>query len=244
MARYKERYGLNLKSLAPKRFFAELIGTALLVASGCGAAMLFGARAGSGGYLLTALVFGFTYMGLFYFAGPVSGCHLNPAVSVGVFMTGEMGVGEFFGYLLCQFAGAFAGTEFLSLLFRLSGYVDLTGDFFSNTTKSAGVSASFIAEFVFTAAFCLVAISAIIRRNAHPSGGIATGFALCGMYLLGMAFTNASLNPARSLAPALTCVIAKNNAPISEIWVFILAPILGGAVAAGIYKAAELPDKS
>jgi aquaporin Z len=223
-----------------KKCFAEFIGTAVLVTVGCGTAMMLGtASAGSSGYILTALAFGLAYIAMYYALGQSSGCHLNPAVSVGVLVAGEMSAGDFFGYIIAQTAGAFAGTELLSLIWNMGDYTDLAGNYFANTTARAGTAASFIVELFLTIAFVLAAVGVILKRDYRGAGGVAIGLALSGVNIFGIAFTNASVNPARSLASALTSLIGGNSGPISDIWVFILAPILGGALAAGIYRATE-----
>ena len=228
-----------------KKYCAEFIGTAVLVIFGCGTAMALGtSTVGSSGYILTALVFGLTFMGLFYWMGQISGCHLNPAVSVGVFVTGEMSAGDFFGYIIAQLMGAFAGTELLSLIWNLSDFTDITGDYYSNNVVLSGTAASFIVELLLTFVFVLVVTGVILRRDYHGAGGIAAGFTLTAVHIFGIVFTNASVNPARSLASALTALIGGNSQPLSDVWIFILAPILGGAIAAGVYKATEVYRKS
>ena len=216
------------------------MGTVVLITIGCGTAMMLGTSSvGSAGYMLTALAFGFAYMGMFYALSHVSGCHLNPAVSVGVLVAGEMSAGDFFGYIIAHVAGAFAGTELLSLIWNLGDYDDLTDNYFANSSAGPGNTAAFIIELFLTIALVLVAVGVILKRDYRGAGGVAAGFALSGVYVFGISFTNASANPARSLASALTCLIGGNSGPISDIWIFLLAPILGGAIAAGIYKATE-----
>ncbi len=223
-----------------KKFCAELIGTAVLVIISCGTAMTLGTSSvGRSGYILTALAYGLTYTGMFYWMGQVSGCHLNPAVSAGVFVAGEMSAGDFFGYIIAQAAGAFAGTEFLSLVWDLSGYTDITGNYFSSRSVTSGKAASFIIELVLAFAFVLVTTGVILRRDYHGGGGIAAGLTLSAASILGISFTNGAINPARSLASSLTALIGGDSAPISEVWIFVVAPILGGAIAAGFYRATE-----
>lgn len=223
-----------------KKYFAEFIGTAVLVTFGCGTAMMLGTSSiGGTGYILTALAFGLAYMGMFYWMGQITGCHLNPAVSIGILVTGEMSAGDFFGYITAQITGAFAGTELLSLIKNLGGYTDKTGDYFANSSASSGTATAFIIELLLTFVFVLVVTGVILRRDYRGAGGIAAGFTLTLVYIFGIAFTNASVNPARSLASALTALIGGNSAPISDVWIFILAPIVGGAIAAGIFRATE-----
>ena len=127
-----------------KKYVAECIGTCVLVVLGCGTAMLVGCDAANGsGYLLTALAFGLVIVGMAYSIGNISGCHINPAVSLGVLMTGGMSVSDFIGYVISQCIGAFAGAGILAVIFGFGGVIDKTGGFGSNGL--AGVNGSALA---------------------------------------------------------------------------------------------------
>ena len=176
-----------------KKYVAECIGTAVLVVLGCGTAMLVGCDAANGsGYLLTALAFGLVIVGMAYSIGNISGCHINPAVSLGVLMTGGMTASEFIGYVVSQCIGAFAGAGILALIFGLGGVTDQTGGFGSN-----------------------------------------------GLAGVGIGLTGTSVNPARSFGPALVAAFSGNTEPLAALWVFIVGPLVGAALAAVVYKYLE-----
>ena len=226
-----------------KKFVAECIGTAVLVILGCGTAMLVGCDAASGcGYLLTALAFGLTIVAMAYSIGNVSGCHINPAVSLGVLLSGGMKAGEFVGYVISQIVGAFVGSGILALIFSTGGVKDMTGGFGANGL--AGVSGSvvsgLIVEIVLTFIF-VIAILGVTSKNAnHGSfGGLVIGLTLVVVHILGIGLTGTSVNPARSIGPAVVAAIAGNPAPLASLWVFIVGPLVGAALAAVVYKALE-----
>lgn len=226
-----------------KKYVAECIGTATLVVLGCGTAMLVGCDATSGsGYLLTALAFGLTIVAMAYSIGNISGCHINPAVSLGVLLSGGMEVSEFVGYVVSQCIGAFAGAGILALIFGLGGVEDKTGGFGSNGL--AGVNgnpvAGLIVEIVLTFIFVIAILGVTSKKAGHGSfGGLVIGLTLVVVHILGIGLTGTSVNPARSFGPALVAAFTGNTAPIAALWVFIVGPLVGAALAACVYKALE-----
>ncbi len=226
-----------------KKYVAECIGTATLVVLGCGTAMLVGCDAASGsGYLLTALAFGLTIVAMAYSIGNISGCHINPAVSLGVLLSGGMEVSEFVGYVVSQCIGAFAGAGILALIFGLGGVEDKTGGFGSNGL--AGVNgnpvAGLIVEIVLTFIFVIAILGVTSKKAGHGSfGGLVIGLTLVVVHILGIGLTGTSVNPARSFGPALVAAFTGNTAPIAALWVFIVGPLVGAALAACVYKALE-----
>lgn len=219
-----------------KKYVAEFIGTFTLVLIGCGTAMLVGCDAASGsGYLLTALAFGLTIVGMAYCVGNVSGCHINPAVSLAVLMTGGMEKKDFIGYVVAQCFGSVAATAILALVFRISGIIDMTGGYGSNGLGGVGgsVLAGLIVEFLLTFIFILVILGVTSNKANHGSfAGVVIGFTLVLAHILGIGLTGTSVNPARSLGPA---IFAGGDALMS-LWVFIIAPFAGGAAAACVHK--------
>ncbi|MBQ4438509.1 aquaporin [bacterium] len=224
-----------------KAYIAEFIGTLALVTLGCGTAMLVGCDAANGcGYLLTAFAFGLTIVGMAYCVGNISGCHINPAVSLGVLMTGGMTVKDFIGYVIAQCLGAFAGSGLLALIFSLGGIADKTGGF--GTNGLAGVNGSAVAglivEIVLTFFFVFTILGVTSKKGNHGSfAGVVIGFTLVLVHILGIGLTGTSVNPARSFGPAIVAAISGNTAPIAALWVFIVAPLIGAALAAVIWKA-------
>ena len=228
---------------ATKKYIAEFIGTLTLVTLGCGTAMLVGCNAAAGsGYLLTALAFGLVIVGMAYCVGNISGCHINPAVSLGVLMSKGMSVKDFIGYVIAQCLGALAGAGLLAAIFGLGGVADMTGGFGSNGL--AGVCGNAIAgllvEIVLTFFFVLVILGVTSKKASHGSfAGVVIGFTLVLVHILGIGLTGTSVNPARSFGPALVALFTGNAAPIACLWVFIVGPFVGAALAAIVYNFLE-----
>lgn len=225
---------------AIKKYVAEFIGTAALVLLGCGTAMLVGCDAVSGGgYILTALAFGLTIVGMAYCIGNISGCHINPAVSLGVLMSGGISVKDFVGYVIAQCLGALAGSGVLAAVFNLGKVTDMTGGYGSNGL--AGVNGSAVAgllvEIVLTFLFVMTILGVTSKKAGHGSfGGLIIGWTLVLVHILGIGLTGTSVNPARSIGPAIVAAISGNTAPMGDLWVFIVGPLAGAALAAVIYR--------
>ena len=223
-----------------KSYIAEFIGTLALVTLGCGTAMLVGCDAASGcGYLLTALAFGLTIVGMAYCVGNISGCHINPAVSLGVLMTGGMSVKDFVGYVISQCLGALAGSGLLALIFKLGEVRDMTGGLGTNGLGGVHGSAvaGLIVEIVLTFFFVFTILGVTSKKGNHGSfAGVVIGFTLVLVHILGIGLTGTSVNPARSFGPAVVAAIGGNPAPIASLWVFIVAPLIGAALAAVIWN--------
>jgi len=219
-----------------KKCIAEFIGTFTLVLIGCGTAMLVGCDAASGsGYILTAFAFGLVIVGMAYCVGNVSGCHINPAVSLAVLISGRMKVTDFVFYVVSQVLGAISGAACLKIIFSLGQVKDMTGGLGSNGL--AGVSGNAVAgllvEILLTFVFVLVILGVTDSAYNHGSfGGVVIGFSLVLVHILGIGLTGTSVNPARSIGPAL---FAGGDA-LASLWVFIVGPFVGAALAAFIYK--------
>ena len=226
-----------------KKYIAEFIGACVLVTVGCGTAMLVGCDAASGsGYLLTALAFGLVIVAMAYSIGNISGCHINPAVSLAVLITGGLSVKDFIGYVTAQILGALAGAGILAAIFSLGGVTDMTGAFGSNGLSGVGGSAvaGLLVEIVLTFIFVIAILGVTSSKAKHGSfGGIVIGLSLVLVHILGIGLTGTSVNPARSIGPAIVSAIAGNSDPLSSLWVFIIGPLVGGALAAVVYKALE-----
>lgn len=224
-----------------KKYVAEFIGTMVLVIMGCGTAMLVGCDPANGsGYLLTALAFGLVIVGMAYCVGNISGCHINPAVSLGVFVSGDMNLKDFIGYVISQCLGALAGAGVLAAIFNLGAVTDLTGGFGSNGLAGVNNSsaAGILVEAVLTFIFVITILGVTSKKANHGSfAGIVIGLTLTLVHILGIGLTGTSVNPARSFGPAVVAAINGNSAPLSSLWVFIVGPIVGAALAAVVYKA-------
>ena len=226
-----------------KKYIAEFIGTFTLVFVGCGTAMLVGCDSAFGsGYMLTAFAFGLAIVMMAYGVGNISGGHVNPAVSIGVLISGGMSIKDFFGYVVFQILGALAGSGALYLIFDMGKIDDKTGGLGTNglggVNDSAG--AGFVVEVILTCLFVMLILGVTSKKQNHGSfGGLIIGLTLVGIHIIGIGLTGTSVNPARSLGPAVIAAITGNSAPIEVVWVFIVAPLIGGTLAALIYKFLE-----
>ena len=214
-----------------KKYFAEFIGTFILVSMGCGSAMLLGCDA-AGGHLAVALTFGLAIVATAYVIGDVSGCHINPAVSLAMLITKKVSASEFIGYVIAQLAGALAGAGLLKILTGL-GVHDLTGALGSNGIANAGgIGGALLVEVILTFIFVFTILGVTSSKNKGSVAGIVIGLTLTFVHIVGIPLTGTSVNPARSIGPAL---LAGGEA-LSNVWVFILAPLAGAALAAVVFN--------
>ncbi|MDO4218751.1 MAG: MIP family channel protein [Synergistaceae bacterium] len=223
-----------------KKLVAEFVGTLVLVVCGCGTAMLVGCNAAVGcGYILTALAFGLTIVAMAYSIGNTSGCHINPAVSLGIFMTGGISLSEFLQYIIAQCLGALAGSGVLYAIFELGDVLDMTGGLASNGLGGVGGSAAagLLVEIILTFIFVLAILGVNSKKASHGSfAGLVVGLTLTLVHILGIGLTGTSVNPARSFGPAVIAAITGHTEPIACLWVFIVGPLLGAVLAALVYK--------
>lgn len=213
-----------------KKFAAELIGTAVLVLFGCGAAVLAGFDVV--GQLGIALAFGFAIVAMAYGIGPVSGCHVNPAVSLGAFIAGRMSAKDMVIYWIAQFIGAVVGAFILASIAK-TGFAQLgQNGFDAGSLGGYGLQAALIFEIVATAVF-LIAILGVTGAKGHGAfAGVSIGITLALIHIVGIQVTGVSVNPARSFGPAL---LAGGQA-MSQLWVFIVAPLIGGAIGGLLFR--------
>ena len=217
-----------------KKFFAEFIGTFVLVLFACGTATVVGCTAEpNAAYLLTALAFGLVIVAMAYSIGNVSGCHINPAVSIGVLISGGMSVKEFIVYIIAQFAGATAGAAVLG---ALVGFDTSLG---ANALYDGNVVKSLVIECILTFVFVLAILGVTSKKKYEKCAGLVIGFTLTLVHIFGIYFTGTSVNPARSFGPALF----KGGEALSTYWVFLVAPLVGGALAAVVFKALIKSDE-
>ena len=213
-----------------KKMLAEVLGTMILVLFGCGSAVLMGAQIGMLGI---SLAFGLAIVAAAYGLGAISGAHLNPAVSLGAMVAGRMSVVEFAAYAVAQIAGAILGAWVLYLI--ASGKADYT--LATNGLGQNGFGPGYLGEYSQTAALIFEAVMTFIfvtvilgaTSASAPAGfaGLAIGLTLAAIHLVGINVTGVSVNPARSIGPAL---LVGGNA-MAQLWVFIVAPLVGGAAA-------------
>lgn len=219
-----------------KKYVAELIGTMILVLLGCGSAVFAGGISGvvgmGVGTLGVALAFGLAVIAMAYTIGNISGCHINPAITLGVWLSGGMKSKEALGYMLFQVIGAIIGSAIIYLLVRTGSHAGPTATGSNGFTEGQALQA-FIAEAVFTCIFVLVVLGTTSGKFGNPNNaGLAIGLTLVVVHIVLIPITGTSVNPARSIGPA----IFEGGLALKQLWLFIAAPLLGGALAAGTWK--------
>ena len=221
-----------------RKYICEIFGTATLVFIGCGTAMTIGCDV-IGGYLATAFAFGLALIAMAYSIGNCSGCHINPAVSIAMLIAGRMEARTCLGYIISQILGALLGTAGLSAVFKFGRLADLTGGFGANglTGVNGSIAAGLLVEVILTFIFVLCILGVTDGKYGDTKiAGLIIGLALVGVHIIGIRLTGTSVNPARSLAPAIFAALTGNRQPLREIWIFVVAPIVGGGLAAGLYN--------
>jgi aquaporin Z len=232
-----------IRGCSMKPYLAELVGTFVLVFGGVGSAVLAGDKIGNVGI---ALAFGLALLVMVYTIGPISGCHINPAVTLGLFLSGRVQLKTAMGYMLAQIIGAIIGAWVVLIIAHggATGYVASVNGLGANgyglhSPEHYSLAAAFIAEIVLTMFLVITVIGA--TDSAAPAGfaGIAIGLVLTLVHLVGIPITNTSVNPARSIGPALFV----GGWALQQLWLFILAPFIGAIAASAIYSAisAHLP---
>ena len=221
-----------------KKAVAEFFGTFWLVFGGCGSAVLAAAFPNLGiGFVGVALAFGLTVLTMAYAIGHVSGCHLNPAVSLGLLAGKRFSAGDLVAYLAAQVLGGIAGAGVLYLIASGKSGFDLAGGFASNgfgahSPGGYSMGAAFLAEVVLTFAFLFIIMGATDKRAPSGFAPIAIGLGLTLIHLIGIPVTNLSVNPARSTGPA----VFVGGWALQQLWLFWVAPIVGGILGGGAYR--------
>ncbi len=221
-----------------KKCLAECIGTMVLVIFGCGVAVATGC-VGNDGIVATALAFGLVIVAMAYSIGNVSGCHINPAVSFAMLLSKKMSLKDFFCYVASQIIGALIGAAIVGLFF--GSFANLGGNAAQETLVNAygnggSLFVALLVEIVLTFAFVLAILGVTSRTDNKAVTGIVIGLALTLVHLLGIRLTGTSVNPARSIGPALLQMIGGDFKAISQIWIFIVGPLAGAALAAVLYS--------
>ena len=215
---------------------AEMLGTMVLVLMGCGSAVFAGNVAdtvGAGvGTLGVALAFGLSVVAMAYTIGSISGCHINPAITLGVWLSGRMSSKDATMYMIFQVIGAIIGSFILALLTTTGGFDGPTATG-SNTFDPGEMSQAFIAEAVFTFIFVLVVLGTTDeKKGAGNLAGLAIGLSLVLIHIVCIPITGTSVNPARSIGPALM----EGGQALSQLWLFIVAPFVGAAFSSMVWK--------
>ena len=219
-----------------KKYFAELVGTFILVLFGCGTAVIAGDKVGIVGI---AFAFGFALIGAAYGIGPISGCHINPAVSLGVWSAGRMRTGEMIGYWIGQFVGAILAAGVLSLIVRgVGGGYDISTSGLGQNGWGPGyqggynITSAIVFEFVATLIFVVVILGSTQKAAPGEFAGLAIGITLVAIHICGIHVTGVSVNPARSFGPALLV----GGKAMSQVWLFLLIPSIAGIVAGLLFR--------
>ena len=210
-----------------KKYVADCIGTFVLVFVACGTAAALGCSAEpNAAYFLTAAAFGLVIVAMAYSIGNISGCHINPAVSIAMLVSGKMSIGDFFGYIVAQFAGATLGA------LALRGLLGPESGLGTNGLYDGKILASLLIEVVLTFIFVIAILGVTSKIENGSVAGIVIGLSLTLVHILGIHFTGTSVNPARSFGPA----IFVGGDALASLWVFIVGPLVGGVLAALVYK--------
>jgi len=214
-----------------KALVAECLGTGVLTFMGCGSAVFLG-TATPGGHLAVALAFGLSIVAMAYAIGNTSGCHINPAVSLGMAISRRISWLTMLLYWIAQCIGAILGAALLACLTSFYSKGDMTGGLGSNGFGTVGMGGAIITEIVLTFIFVLVVLAVTADKTKGSVAGIVIGLSLTFVHIVGIPLDGTSVNPARSLGPAL---FAGGDA-LSQLWVFLLAPLVGAVIAALIYR--------
>jgi aquaporin Z len=222
------------------KFIAEMLGTMVLVLMGCGSAVIAGADGTTGvGLLGISFAFGLSVVAMAYAIGHISGCHINPAISISMVVAGRMKMDEAFRYIIAQMLGAVIGAGILYIIFinhpgaEMKSWALGSNGWGTGYLDQYNTLAAFVAEFIFTFIFLMVILGSTSTKNINGGfAGLAIGFSLVLIHIVGIKVTGISVNPARSFGPA----IFAGGAALEQLWLFIVAPILGGIAAAFTYN--------
>ena len=215
-----------------KKYICECIGTAVLVLVGCGVAAITG-----GDLITTSLAFGLSIVAMAYVIGNISGCHVNPAVSLAMLINKKMSIKDFAFYVVAQIIGAFIGAGLLYYILSSCGVVESvtalgTNGFGEKSAMEINLIGALVVEVILTFIFVYTILGVTSDEKKSSIAGVVIGLTLTFVHLFGIALTGTSVNPARSLAPA----VIMGGEALKQVWVFIVAPLCGSAVAGFVYK--------
>lgn len=237
-----------------KKYLAECLGTFVLTLMGCGAAVFAGIGLGTTGFgvstLGVAFAFGLSVIAMAYTIGNISGCHINPAITFGVWASGRMKGKEAGGYMVAQVIGAIIASAVIYLLVHSGNEAGIRAIFNDTTTNGSNsflpgnMVPAFIAEFIFTFIFVLVVLGTTDeKKGAGAFAGLAIGLTLVLVHIACIPITGTSVNPARSVGPAIFACIEGNCVPLQQLWLFIVAPMAGALLSAAVWKSLSKDDK-
>ena len=217
-----------------KKYLAEMVGTMVLVLMGCGVAVSLSCGTDTASVVGTAMAFGLAVVAMAYTIGGISGCHINPAITLGCFLTKRISFKDCAMYMIFQVIGAFIGSALLCLLVGNSG---LEGTGANDLQEGVSMVGGLLAEIIFTCVFVLVVLGATAKTNGATNNfaGLAIGLSLILVHLVCIRYTGTSVNPARSIAPA----VFQGGTALTNLWIFIVGPFVGAILAAIIWKIVE-----
>lgn len=223
-----------------KKYLAEMVGTFVLTFLGCGAAVALGCGADTASIVGTAIAFGLAVVAMAYTIGGISGCHINPAITLGVYLNGGIDAKDCGMYIIFQVIGAIVAAAVLAGIVATDPSAVITTATGANTC-AYGAANGLIVEIVLTCLFVLVVLGATSKTNGATNNfaGLAIGLSLVLVHLVCIRYTGTSVNPARSLAPA----VFQGGTALANLWIFIVGPFVGGALAACIWKLIEPAEK-
>ncbi len=229
-----------------KKYLAEFIGTCVLVTVACGVAVVLGCDTPAG-YVGTALAFGLVIVAMAYSVGNISGCHINPAVSLAMLISKKMSLKDFIGYVIAQFLGGIVGAILVGVL--CGSFISESpafGSFGQNMAQpilvagygeGGALGIALLVEIVLTFIFVFAILGVTSKTDNKAVVGVVIGLSLTLVHLIGIGLTGTSVNPARSFGPALMALVKDGNtAAIEQIWIFLIGPLAGGALAAFAYN--------
>lgn len=215
-----------------KKYLAEMFGTMVLVLMGCGAAVSLNCGSDTASVVGTAMAFGLAVVAMAYAIGGISGCHINPAITLGAWLSRRIGGKDAIMYVIFQVIGAILGSTLLWLIVDNSG-MNFIGTTTGANSCSGSIAGGLLVEIILTFVFVLVVLGTTDeKKGAGNFAGLAIGLSLILIHLVGIHFTGTSVNPARSVGPALF----QQGVALDQLWVFIVGPFVGAAIAAGVWK--------
>ena len=225
-----------------KKYLAELVGTFVLTFLGCGTAVSLNRGSDTASVVGTAIAFGLSVVAMAYCIGGISGCHINPAITFGVLLSGRMTTKDAIGYWVGQFIGGVLAACCLAAIVGMEPSLALGTHTGANACPNGNIALGLVVEVVLTMLFVLVVLGATAKTNGATNNfaGLAIGLSLILIHLVGIHYTGTSVNPARSFGPALF----EGGAALSQVWVFIVGPLVGGGLAALIWKMIEPSEEA
>ena len=232
-------------NMSVKKYVAELIGTMVLTMVGCGVAVVVGCNS-SGGVVATALAFGLSVVAMAYCIGRVSGCHINPAITIGMYVDKRIDTRDAIGYIVFQFIGGIIGAVLLWAILSQTGDWSAAVGLGQNGYDEASditVAGALIVEILMTFIFVLAALGVTSTKATSAQAGLVIGLTLVLVHLMAIGLTGTSVNPARSFGPALMMLVEGSSLAIEQVWLFIVAPVIGAIIAGLVWKFLKPEDE-